>query len=218
MNIVQLIKKDWLSFSLLIIPFVLAAILWKQLPASLAVQFSFSGEVNRYDSKGFFMIVMAAISIFTYGLLLMVPYIDPKPTAKYVHKPLSIIRLTMAALLCIIMSAILLFNVGISVGIGMLGKVVVPIVLLVVGNLFSKLRTNYFVGIRTPWTLENEEVWVKTHRMAGGLWVASALFMLMLAFSLPDHLYPIAVIVLTAIMVLVPIVYSYLLFQKLKTT
>ena len=78
----------------------------------------------------------------------------------------------------------------------------------------GKLRHNWFVGIRTPWTLASEEVWTRTHRLAAPIWVSGGIVQLAGAFvrgTTGEVLFASTL----AVMVLVPIGYSYVLFRKL---
>ena len=83
------------------------------------------------------------------------------------------------------------------------------------GNYFKTIKPNYFIGIRTPWTLENEEVWKKTHLMGGKLWFVGGLLMAM-TFVLPNDVQFYTFMGITAVISIVPIVYSYLEFKKIK--
>ena len=214
MKILADVKRDWLALCLLLGPFLLAVILWNDLPQQVASHWDVAGEVNGWMPKTVFIAVTIGFSVFLYLLLLIVPHIDPKGSVERLRQPVKIIRLAMVGLLAVTTSAALLFNAGVPVDMVVICKVGVPVLLLIVGNLFSKLSANYFVGIRTPWTLENKEVWVKTHRLAGGVWVASALFLLLCAFILSNPQYVVMLFVAVAAMVIIPIVYSYMIFKQ----
>jgi uncharacterized membrane protein len=85
------------------------------------------------------------------------------------------------------------------------------------GNYFQAVRPNYFIGIRTPWTLENEQTWKKTHRLGGRLWMAGGILIAILSLIIWNNL-AIAITfgVILSVMVMVPVVYSYLEFLRLK--
>jgi uncharacterized membrane protein len=83
------------------------------------------------------------------------------------------------------------------------------------GNYFKTIKPNYFIGIRTPWTLENEDVWKKTHLLGGKLWFVGGLLMAM-TFVLPNKIQFYTFMGITAVISIVPIVYSYLEFKKTK--
>ena len=85
------------------------------------------------------------------------------------------------------------------------------------GNYFKTIKPNYFIGIRTPWTLENEEVWKKTHHFGGKLWFAGGLLIFILSLIIPIVYSFYVLMTVTVIISIIPIIYSYLEFKKLKT-
>ncbi|MGB8954650.1 MAG: SdpI family protein, partial [Tumebacillaceae bacterium] len=109
-----------------------------------------------------------------------------------------------------------LYNLGYEINASRVVRIIIGGIFAVMGNYLGRIRFNYFVGIRTPWTLANEEVWRRTHRFAGPVWFFCGLAALVCAF-LPGALASILVIVILAVAVVVPIVYSYLAFAKSRT-
>ena len=81
----------------------------------------------------------------------------------------------------------------------------------------NTIKPNYFIGIRTPWTLENPEVWKKTHRIGSKLWVVGGLIMILNAVFIPVSYSQIIFYITVALIALVPIVLSYIYFKKLET-
>ena len=91
----------------------------------------------------------------------------------------------------------------------------IGLLFIMMGNYFQTVRPNYFVGIRTPWTLENEQVWKKTHRLGGRIWVAGGAIIVLLGLLINSvTAMLICFFGLILIMVLVPVVYSYMDFRK----
>ena len=84
------------------------------------------------------------------------------------------------------------------------------VLFVVIGNLLPKMRQSYTMGIKLPWTLNNEENWNKTHRLAGKLWVGGGIVIMATAF-LGSFWIMIGILTL---MVIVPTVYSYCLYKK----
>lgn len=83
------------------------------------------------------------------------------------------------------------------------------------GNYFQTVRPNYFIGIRTPWTLENEQVWKNTHRLGGKIWIVGGILIAILAVLIKNnHLFYIIFGVILAFMVVVPTIFSYTEFKK----
>lgn len=76
----------------------------------------------------------------------------------------------------------LAYNVGIPVQIDLFVPIGIGVLFIVLGNYLPKIKPNYFIGIRTPWTLENETVWQKTHRLGGKVFVVMGVLMMFTAF------------------------------------
>jgi len=96
------------------------------------------------------------------------------------------------------------------------GRLIFPVIGLLfafLGNVMHSIKPNYFVGIRTPWTLENDETWRATHRLAGKLWFTGGIIIAvaMLVMHPPANVF--AFFSITAILVLVPVIYSYRYFK-----
>ena len=86
----------------------------------------------------------------------------------------------------------------------------------VFGNYMQTVRPNYFVGIRTPWTLENTDVWKSTHRLGGRVFMVGGILIMLAAFLFKNNATAtIIFLVLIGIMVVIPVVHSYLMFKKL---
>jgi uncharacterized membrane protein len=83
---------------------------------------------------------------------------------------------------------------------------------MMMGNYLGNLRPNYFVGFKVPWTLNSDEVWIRTHRLAGKLWFWSSLAGMILYFVVPKPEW--VFIPLLIVIVLVPTVYAYVIYQK----
>lgn len=100
--------------------------------------------------------------------------------------------------------------------VGQFVLVSIGILIAITGNYMNSIKPNYFIGIRTPWTLENPDVWKKTHRFASKLWIIGGVLMTISAFTpfLKDSLFVIVGAVL--ILAVIPFIYSYRLFNKLK--
>ena len=89
---------------------------------------------------------------------------------------------------------------------------------LVLGNYMHSIKQNYFIGVRTPWTLENEEVWKRTHRLTAKVWTIGALIMIIAPLTISNSMaYWSIFSVVVTILVLVPIIYSYVIFQQLDS-
>ena len=85
---------------------------------------------------------------------------------------------------------------------------------MVTGNFMHSIKPNYFVGVRVPWTLEDPENWRATHQLASKLWLAGGALLILLSLLLPAKYVPVALLAIIALLVLIPVSYSYLFFRK----
>lgn len=216
MKTMEFLKKEWLALAFLFIPTVLTLSYWTQLPEQVPIHWNLQGKINGYQSKTAFLLFPLGLNIFVYLLLLVVPYIDPKPRAKQAVKPLRIVRIATMAFIAVIFGGIIFRAVGYNIDIILIGNLSAILLYLVLGNLMSKFPPNYFAGIRTPWTLEYPEIWRQVHRFASKLWVAGSLILLLFVFRLAYSSYIILYFSVTAVLVLVPVIHSYLLYRKIR--
>jgi len=209
------IMKKLISFALLIIPFILIVIYWSELPDNIPMHWNVDGEIDRYSDSKWGIIVLPVVSLVTFLMFFLVPKIDPKGNfSQFINTYWMIINILMLFFLLLFM-LILYVSLGYQFNQSMFIHNALYVLFMLLGNYFGKIRANYFIGIRTPWTLENEEVWRKTHRMAGVLWVVSSLLMLTINFVYPDYSFRLLIPYLLLI-VLIPTIYSYMVFRKLK--
>lgn len=193
-----------------------ALVNYSKLPDQLPAQFSITGEVNRYWPKSSIIIQGAVLGLVLPLAMQFIRRIDPKKdnyskfTGAY-----KMIRLAIAVL----MDAMLVLSVAKGLNpdfaAGKLAIAAVGVLFIALGNYMPQIKDNYFTGIKTPWTLASPEVWRKTHRFSGYMWVAGGL-LLMLAAFLPKTASISLIITSLLIAVLVPYVYSWLISQRMK--
>jgi uncharacterized membrane protein len=214
MKTIDFIKKELIIVLMIVAQIVVLCIYWAQLPQRVPTHWDMNGNVNGYTEKGMGLLILPALNIGIYFLLLLLPKIDPRK-ANYVQfaPAFKIIRLMVHTLLSVVYILTILNSVGYAINITFIMKLLMPVLFLVLGNIMGKIRPNYFVGIRTPWTLANEQVWVKTHRITGRVWVAISFIYLFISIfiQLPKW----SQIVYIVILIAMPYVYSYLKYQQI---
>lgn len=200
-----------------LIPIVYLVCIFSKLPASVPLHFSNDGTPNRMGSKFEFlgaMIFMFAITIGVYLLLIFLPSIDPKAKAKYsedTFKKIALALVFFLSTLCVIIVYSVL-NGGFK-----FSKIQYPlfgVFFAYLGNLMYNIKPNYFAGIRTPWTLEDEDTWKVTHRLAGKMWFAGGVAIVLLTLLSDSSFARVFFIAAIAIMALTPVVYSYVYYKK----
>jgi uncharacterized membrane protein len=207
-------KKEIPFIAIALIPFAYLIYIWNRLPEKVPMHWNGAGEIDRYGDKTELVGVLFLLVGINYFVFLIIPYVDPKQKLQNMGNKLNIMRM----ILTLFMSALAIFILySIEQKSSNPGFVFVIIGLLFafLGNYFKTLKPNYFIGIKTPWTLENEDVWKKTHELGGKLWFVGGLLMA-LTFVLPNNIQFYTFMGITAVITIIPIVYSYRIFNKIK--
>lgn len=211
---------DLLVIILLLLPVFYLIQVYPSLPAQVPTHFGIDGQPNGYSDKPGIIWIIGLITLVSGGIYLIIkflPRIDPKKTAGMSVAKFRNIAVAVVALLASIMIAILYSAIH---GIFSFNKILNPILgifFIVVGNLMYNIKPNYFVGVRVPWTLENEDNWRATHRLAGKLWVVGGLFITVFTLFLPAEQASYFLMACTLAMALIPIGYSFMYFRKHRT-
>lgn len=185
------------------------------LPDMVPRQWSFTGEVEAYMEKHwlFLMYLLPAILLVLFNII---PKIDPKKENYKKHSSAYQATILVTSLFIIaITNLTLLFSMEININITQIILILFGILFFVMGNVMPRFRHNYTLGIRTPWTLANEAVWTKTHRLGGVAYVTTGIVSFFCAF-LPEKIRFIVffLVFITANIVLV--LYSFFQYRRLK--
>jgi len=216
----QVITRPVLFTSIILcaINLIFGAIVYPRLPEKVPTHWNFAGEVDGWGSpfQGAFLIPLIMIGVLI--LMFFLPKIDPKrKNYAKMGKAYSGIILVMMIFFTVLQfgslgSTLGYFSIHSVPKVIMLG---VGVLLIVIGNYMGRLKHNYFAGIKTPWTLANEEVWQRTHKMAGPIWIVGGILMMAVGF-VPAQFKLGLFIIIMLILALVPMVYSYVIFKKLE--
>lgn len=203
--------SDTIYWGLALLPFLISAVFYSRLPEQVPTHWDINNVVDGYSGKNFASWGIPAFMLGICILLKVVYSVDPKRENIIRSKEIGeIIRWMVVALAVMIQTVSMLAAVGVSVNAGLVISVPVSLVFIVLGNYMPKCKQNYTVGIRLPWTLNNEENWNKTHRLAGHVWTVGGVFMLISAlFKLPALFF-----IIIAALIVIPTVYSFLLYKK----
>lgn len=206
---------------LLAIPTLIAAFLYPGLPETIPVHFNAEGKADQYNHKSSLWLytgILTAIGLGLYLLLRNIHKIDPKKTAHVSADTFKLLATVVVLFLSLINTSIILSMADTFKNFG-IHKVVLPAVGLlisVMGYLMRDIKPNYFIGLRLPWTLEDEENWAATHRLTAQLWIPAGIIMALAACILPFMTAFIITLSVTLVIVLIPSVYSYRFFKRKK--
>ncbi len=208
-------KKELPILILCILPILYLGYIWDSLPSKIPIHWNIKGEIDGWGSKNstFFL---TSFPVFTYLMLLIVPKIDPKNKLEQMGKKYTHLKFMLVAFMSVLAIGILYttqkqtiesFKIELIIGLFFIG----------LGNYFQTIKPNYFIGIKTPWTLESETVWKKTHQLGGKIWIAGGLLIIICSLLLNKEKSSYAMLLIVAVISIVPIAYSYFEFKKEKT-
>lgn len=208
-----MIKKNFgliiLTSVIIILPMIAGLIMWNDLPEQIPTHWNAVGEIDGWSGKSFAVFGLPLFMLAMHIICTLATAADPR-NKNIAKKPMALVLwiCPVTSILCNSLIYCAAFEIPISI------EIIMPlffgVLFVVIGNYLPKCKQNYSIGIKLPWTLNDEENWNRTHRFAGKLWVAGGFLEMMTAFFGGFILFFIILIV----MVIIPTVYSYLLYKK----
>ncbi len=201
---------------LIALMFVASALVWPYAEDRIPTHWNASGEVDRYGDK-IELFVLPAITAGLYLLLRYIPRIDPKKSSYNAFVgAYTAIRISMVVFMAALHGVMLYTAIDAETAeldIGPFVTVGIGVLFIVIGLVLGKVQPNWFVGIRTPWTLSSTRSWARTHRLGGWLFIAMGLLMIVVGLIEPELM---ATVVLAATLgsVAIMFAYSYLEWRK----
>lgn len=207
-------KKHVFPLGITLLTLVAWLITLPHLPATMPIHWGANGEADGFATKINAMILTVGIMVLIYFIIAFVPRIDPrKENYKYFSKTYNILLNAVLLLFFFVNMSTILQGLGYNVPMSYIAPIMAGLVFIIIGNYLQRVRSNYFMGIRTPWTLSNENVWKKTHRLSGKIFFIGGLLILISAF-LPDGYKSVIMWGSIVLCVAVPYLYSYLAYKK----
>ncbi|MGG1558232.1 SdpI family protein [Geobacillus thermoleovorans] len=178
-----MVNVSRLTIVLTVLAYFLSLAALPYLPDQVAIHWNASGEADGFSNKWLGAFLPPLLMTFLIILMGVLPKLDPKK-ANYsrFQKSYRIVNAALACFFLLLHIVTLAYNLGVPVDIGRLVPVGVGALLIVLGNYMPKIKHNYFIGIRTPWTLASETVWHKTHRLGGKVFIAMGILSMLTAF------------------------------------
>jgi len=175
------------------------------------------GEPDDYSGKAFALLMLPFMNVIIYFILFFIPRIDPrKKNYAFFGSSYQNIRL----LIHLFFAGVFVFITQTTSG-GQPLKLNAFLSLMLIffallGNYMRTVRSNFFVGIRTPWTLSNDVVWRKTHELGGKIWFYTGIVLAVIVFFLPQTAAVVVMFCGLFFMVMIPVVYSYIEYKKIN--
>ena len=193
----------------ILLPILAGVILWNQLPDPMPSHWNAAGEIDGWSNKPFTIFGLPLILLAAQWLCTLGTAADPKKN----NHPVKIVHLVLwiIPVLSVVMHTfVYLIALGYGVRMEVAMPVLIGLIFTIIGNYLPKCKQNYTIGIKIPWTLDNEENWNKTHRFAGWLWTVCGILIMLTGFFGGFWVF----LPITVAMVLAPVFYSYSLHRK----
>ena len=204
---------DLISWILIIIVIVFAFYFYNVLPDQVITHWNFAGEPDGYSGKSVSTIMIPLIMVLMYFLFQWLPKIDPKKTNYKDFKiTYKIFQLVIIAFFTVIYFITNLINLDYNISVSKLVPLLIGLMFIIFGIILKDVKQNWFIGIRTPWTLSSKVVWKKTHNFGGKVFMLAGLLFVLSGFVTEGL--AIAMFVAILALVLSIILYSYLIYKK----
>jgi len=210
------IKTEFFSLAIIILTLAASVFFYNNLPERIATHWNFAGEADGWGSGPMQAIIFPLIIIGTYLIFVFIPYLDPKKERyEQFNRVYHIFKNIILTLLVIVYFLMCLNGLGYNLPVGIIMPILIGLLFIIMGNYMAKLKQNWFIGVKTPWTLSSEEVWNKTHRVGGKMFILAGL--LMMAQVILPNSWKLAVFITTMLILLVGTIgYSYIAYFQEK--
>ena len=207
-------RNRWFGYWVIVVAATISLLVLPTRPARVAVHFNAAGQPNGYGSRLEAVLLLPLVMAGLRGLFAVLPRIDPRGEnyRKFgdtywllVNGLLLFLGAVHVALLAYALGAPVRIDRVIAAGLGLL--------FIVLGNYLTRVEPNWFVGIRTPWTLSSESVWHRTHRLGSRVFVAGGVLCVLTVFLPTAVAFPVLAGT-TLVTALVPVVMSYVLWKQ----
>ncbi|MFZ5644310.1 MAG: SdpI family protein [Bacillota bacterium] len=213
--IIEDVKRDWMSVIIIAAMLITGVVLYSHLPERVPSHWNIHGEIDGYSSRFWGAFGIPFLTAGIYILMSVLPAIDPrKENYARFRGAYRAFKLVLTAFFAMLYTVILMNAMGYNVPVDRFVVTGVGLLFMVLGNFMGQLKHNYFVGIRTPWTLASEEVWKKTHRLSSRVWVVSGLIIAVTGLTLGGEKGIALFVAAILLAVIVPAAYSYILFRS----
>ncbi len=176
--------RKWIPFLIVAIAVAASLAVFSRLPDTIAIHWGSEGEVNGTSPRLFGAFVVPLILVFVAVLMRVLPLIDPRG-ASYPKFAGGFEAMFVSVMLLLLMMhlALLAAGLGYPVAMDRLAPIGIGGLFIALGNLMPRARPNWFIGVRTPWTLSSDRVWEKTNRLAGYVMVSTGIILLTLGLA-----------------------------------
>jgi uncharacterized membrane protein len=193
---------------------IAGAIVYPLLPEQVASHWDANDQVNGYMSRFWGVALMPLVTLGMAVLFLVIPAIDPlKANIAQFRGAFNTFIVLIVAFMLYVHALTLVYNLGYIFRMSLAMIPAMGLIFVFAGVMMGQAKRNYFIGIRTPWTLANDTVWDETHKLGSKLFIGAGILSVLSLFLGENGLWLMVAIILVA--AFAPMVYSYILFTRL---
>lgn len=207
-------KDEWPVLLFLLLAVIAGIAAYPHLPSEVPGHWNISGQVDRYMPRVWGAFGTTLLAAVIYFLMLVTPALDPKREnyARFAGA-YRVIRLGIVILLLLLQGIVLAAGLGYSVRVDIWVPLMISILFILMGNQMGRVRFNYFVGLRNPWTLSSEQVWRKAHHFGAWIFVMMGFIGLGAAFlPVPFNAWVFFTAMVAGLVAIT--IYSYLVYRQ----
>lgn len=197
-----------LSTAALLLPVVVGLVLWSRLPDSVATHFDFNNVPNGWSPK---WVVVFGIPAFMFAIHLLCLWATIRVGGEKKGVPIGLLCWVVPVISLMTEGMVYAYALEIAVDIGLVACLMMGVIFVALGNYLPKCQVNSVCGVRVPWTMSDPDIWARTHRVAGICMVVCGVALLVGAWL---ESLRIAMFCLLFVAVLLPLVYSYVIYKK----
>lgn len=206
--------RKYLPLLFIAVTLAISAFLYDRLPDRIPSHWNIRGDVDGYTSRVLGTFLMPLIALALWAFLRLIPRLDPRrENYEKFRGTYDLLIAGLVAFLCVMHLGILGFSLGLPIAVDRVIFGSVALLLILLGNFLPRARPNWFVGIRTPWTLSSDRVWERTHRVGGYAFALGGVLMLATLVMAPAYLMYVTIAVAGGVSVFV-LAYSYFIWRQ----
>ena len=196
----------------ILIPMVVGLLLWNRLPEQITIHWGLNNTPDGWAGKQIVVFGMPALLLAAQWVGVLLTSLDPK-VKNADGKPMKLVRRLIPAISLTLCGVIYGYALGLNFNMDNVALLLVGLLFLIIGNYLPKCKQSYTQGIKLPWTLKSEANSNATHRFGGKVWMLGGLLLTQCVF-LPKNLLGVAILTIMPVLVLIPVVYSFLYHKR----
>ncbi len=209
-----MMRSRWLGYAVAAVSLLAGAWAYPHLPPRVATHWGWSGQPDGYSPKALAVVLLPVVMLGMRALVGVLPRIDPMgDNYRKFAGTYWLIFNGIIVFFGLLQLAMLAYGLGAPVRMDRLVPAGVGVLLIVIGNYLARVEPNWFIGIRTPWTLSSDRVWRRTHRLGGWIMVLGGGLIAFSPFVPAGAALPLFLLTLVLVAV-IPVVFSYLLWRR----